>query len=807
MTLITEKKATPVMQQYLALKEEYKDYLLFYRLGDFYELFFDDAIKAAKILNIILTKRGCYNGQKIPMCGVPAHSSESYLHKLIDSGFKVAICDQLETAEEARKRGYKSVVKRDVVRIVTPGTIIEDALLEDKSSNYLACIVNDKEKYAIAWLDISTGEFFYSSTDLNSLNSDLLRILPRELLISDEMLDNEEIKSILKNYKLSLTEHATSFFEHNRANKTLLEFYNLQSLETLGNFTRVEVIVCGSILEYVKITQKGKLPRLEYPKPFEQQKFMLIDVSARKSLELFATQFGEKKGSLLGAIDYTITASGGRLLKQTLSSPFIRPEIINLRLNTVEFFVSNHSLRRKTREILKNIPDIERGLSRLMLGRGSPKDMYLLKVSLDNVLKLLQILSSVEEYGVKLIHNNLGEHKSLFNILDEALIENNISNIKDGGFIKPEYESELAELLHIQNNSNQLLNRLRDSYRNLTKIGTLRISYNNIIGYYVEVSANHKIDLDIFIHRQSLANNVRYTTAELKELENKIITARDAAINLEIKIFGQLCSKIAKESKQIALAAHAVAELDVITAFAELAVQNNYVKPIIDDSHEFDIIKGRHPVVEINNRFVANDINLSDSQRIYLVTGPNMAGKSTFLRQNALIAILAHMGSFVPVEYAHIGIVDKIFSRVGASDNITVGYSTFMVEMIETASIINQATDRSLVILDEVGRGTGIYDGLSIAQAVLEHIHNINRCRAIFATHYHELSKVSDYLSHLKCFCVRVKEWDNKIIFLHEVVEGVADESYGIHVAKLAGFPNSILDRANQIIKELNQML
>lgn len=805
MSVTTEKKATPVMQNYLSLKKDYNDYLLFYRLGDFYELFFDDAIKAAKALNIVLTKRGYHNGVEIPMCGVPAHSSESYLHKLISLGFKVAICDQLETAEEAKRRGYKSVIRRDVVRIVTPGTIIEDTLLEDKSSNYLACIVYDKKKYSIAWVDISTGEFFYSSTNSDNLSSDLFRISPKELLISDRMLDDEKIKSTLRDYKLSLTEYAESFFECSKANKTLLEFYNLQSLKTLGNFTELEIAACGSVLEYIKITQKGKLPRLEYPKAFKQQRFMLIDISARKNLELFTTQFGEKEGSLLKAIDHTVTASGGRLLKQTLSSPFISPEVINTKLKAVEFFVKNSTACKQIREILKNIPDIERILSRLMLGRGSPKDMYLLSLSFDKIQKLSKILSSINEYEVKLICKNLRKHEDLFNTLDEALIANNISNIRDGGFIKPKYNSELEKLLYTQNNSSKLLDKLRDSYRSLTKIGTLKISYNNIIGYYVEVSVNHKIDQDIFIHRQSLANSLRYTTEELKELENKIITAREEAVNLEIKIFGQLCKKIAEESQQIALTAHVVAELDLIAAFAELAVQNNYVKPIVDDGYAFDIIKGRHPVIGTNNKFVANNINLAGQQRIYLVTGPNMAGKSTFLRQNALIAILAQMGSFVPAEYAHIGIIDKIFSRVGASDNITVGYSTFMVEMIETASIINQATDRSLVILDEIGRGTGIYDGLSIAKAVIEHLHNINKCRAIFATHYHELSKVSEYLDNLKCFYVKVKEWNGQIIFLHEISEGVADESYGIHVAKLAGFPDSILKRASEIMKELNQ--
>ncbi|MFP3015165.1 MAG: DNA mismatch repair protein MutS [Wolbachia sp.] len=831
-----KERNTPVMEQYLNLKAQYKDHLLFYRLGDFYELFFDDAIKAAKLLNIVLTKRGNSNGQEIPMCGVPAHSSESYLHKLIDLGFKVAICDQLETADEAKKRGYKSIVKRDVVRVVTPGTIIEDSLLEDKSNNYLASIVEQNDEYAISWLELSTGKFFHTLTNLKALDSDLLRISPRELLISEKFIEDEKIRSILKNYKISITQHAQSFFEYSKSHRTLCEFYKIRELGSIGNFSKVEIIACGALLEYVRVTQRCSIPRLEFPKTYKQQNFMLIDASARRNLELFTTQFGEKKGSLISVIDHTVTASGGRLLKQILASPLACSKAINLRLSTTQFFVNNHEPRRKIREILSNIPDIERSLSRLILRRGSPKDMNLLKIGLGKTLELSEFLCKIEsgengslpqqyviqvaETGIQMqipashagmtvksdeselstIHKSLGNHKDLFELLNSAILDNNLSSVKEGGFINPKYNSELSELSYILNNSNKLVTKLRESYRDLTSIAALKILHNNILGYYVEVSANHKITSDIFIHRQSLANSMRYTTNELKELENKILTARDVAIGLEVKIFSELCREVAKESEKIALAANALAKLDIRATFAELAVQNNYVKPIIDDSKEFNIRNGRHPVVEVNDKFIANSINLAG---IHLITGPNMAGKSTFLRQNALIAVLAHMGSFVPAESAHIGVIDKIFSRVGATDNITAGYSTFMVEMIETATIVNQATDRSLVILDEIGRGTGVYDGLSIAQAVIEHIHNVNKCRAIFATHYHELTKVSKYLKNVKCFCVKIREWNGEVIFLHEVIEGIADESYGIHVAKLAGFPDSVLNRASEVFEEL----
>lgn len=797
---LVKEKLTPVMEQYLNLKTQYKDYILFYRLGDFYELFFDDAIQVAKLLNIVLTKRGNTNGKDIPMCGVPAHSSESYLHKLINLGFKVAVCDQLETVEEAKKRGYKSIVKRDVVRIVTPGTIIEESLLEDKSNNYLASITEKNNKYGIAWLELSTGKFFYSTSNLKTLDSDLSRIIPREILISDEM---EDIKLMLKNYKISITQHAQSFFDYNRSYRTLCEFYKIKELKAIGDFTEGETIACGTLIEYIKVTQRGSIPRLEFPKTYRQQNFMLIDASARKNLELFSTQFGENNGSLISMIDNTVTASGGRLLKQVLSSPLICPQAINLRLNTVEFFVNNNEFRFKIREILSNTPDIERALSRLMLGRGSPKDMNLLKIGLGKILKisdlLLNIKSNVDEF--EMIYKSLGNHKELFELLNKAVVDNNINNLKEGGFIDLSYNSELSELTYLLNNGNKLITQLRNTYRDLTGIASLKVLHNNILGYYVEVPSSYTITLNEFIHRQSLSNSTRYTTNKLKELESKILTAREAIINLEIKIFGQLCNRIAKESEKIALAANSLAKLDIRVSFAEIAVKHKYIKPIVDNSKNFKIINGRHPVIEINKNFIANSIDL---QGIQLITGPNMAGKSTFLRQNALIAILAHMGSFVPATSANIGIIDKIFSRVGATDNITSGYSTFMVEMVETATIVNQATEQSLVILDEIGRGTGVYDGLSIAQAVIEHIHNVNRCRAIFATHYRELTKVSHYLDNVKCFCVKVKEWKGKVIFLHEVEEGIASESYGIHVAKLAGFPDSILNRANEVLESMN---
>ena len=793
-----DRKITPIMQQYMMLKDQYKECLLFYRLGDFYELFFDDAIETSKVLNIVLTKKG-----NVPMCGVPFHSSESYLNRLVKLGYKVAICEQLETPEEAKKRGYKALVKRDVVRIVTPGTILEDSLLEAKENNYLCCIVNVNDNYAIAWLELSTGLFHYNTTDLRKIDSDLLRINPREVLISDKLVELDLIYSTLKKYKFSITQYSSSFFDTSRSYNTLCSVYGISTLKGLGDLKDEEIAVCGSLLEYVKATQKGNLPKLEFPKAYGDRDFMFIDAAALRNLELFNTQSGDLEGSLISSIDYTVTACGGRLLKRCLSAPLACSYAINRRLDIVEFFVNNKVLYKDVRETLRGIADIERILTRVKVGRCSPKDLYALKLTLDKTCILVDLLSKFDTSVVSDFCTRLGRYDDLCKTLSNVLIPNNVSNVKDGGFIKPDYDVQLSEYIYIQNYSNDLIQELRDKYRNITNIQNLKILYNNILGYYVEVSASHLINDKDFIHRQTLANNIRYTTSELKALESKIISARDAAINLEVKIFGQLCTRIVEHADEITMTANAVSEIDMLTSFAELAIQYSYTRPVVDDSYEFNIQKGRHPVVERNGKFVANDIDLAPMQRVHLITGPNMAGKSTFLRQNALIGILAHIGSFVPANSAHIGVIDKIFSRVGASDNIAFGYSTFMVEMTETAAIINQATDKSFVILDEIGRGTGTYDGLSIAWSVIEQIHNVNKSRAIFATHYHELSKLNECLENVKCFCMKVEEWNGKVVFLHEIIPGSTNKSYGIHVAKLAGFPQSVLDRAEDLMNKL----
>ena len=790
-----------MLRQYKALKEQYKECLLLYRLGDFYELFFEDAVTASKALDIVLTKRGA----DTPMCGVPYHSSDSYLSKLVKLGYKVAICEQLETAEEARKRGIRSLVKREVVRIVTPGTLIEDGMLDARENNYLVCITNMKDSYAIAWMEISTGLFNVRTIRIEDLDSEIQRLQPSELLISDKLKEQQYMDLVLKRHRCTITSHNESFFDAKRAEKVLCSVYGVSTVKGIGNFEDVEVAACGSLVEYVRATQRGNLPKLSYPKVRDSAGFVFIDGSALRNLELFSTQSGEKKGSLISAIDSTVTAMGSRLMKRYLEFPAACPNVISGRHDAVEFFVFNRPLAEAVRAVIDGMPDIERILTRVKLSKCSPKDICMLGQALGRIFDLSKILNPDDHSVISRMLISLGEHRELLKLISEVMLENSVAVSKDGGFINPSCNERLAELARIQNDSGLIMQRLRDKYRAQTGISNLKILCNGLLGYYIEVSSSYRISDESFIRRQSLVSSTRYTTAELKELEERIVSAKSESADLEAQIFQGLCSRIASEAQSIGLSAEAVAELDVITSLAEVAVENNYVRPVVDSSRRFNIVKGRHPVVESGTDFIANDCDLSEGNRMALITGPNMAGKSTFLRQNALIAILAHIGSFVPAESAHIGVVDKIFSRVGASDNIALGHSTFMVEMVETAAILNQATDKSLIILDEIGRGTGINDGLSIALAVIEHVHDVTKSRAICATHYHELPRLSRNLENIKFFCLRIEEWKGEVVFLHELLPGISSKSYGIHVAALAGFPKKAIDRATFFMSRLEE--
>ncbi len=813
--------ATPAMAQYLASKRAYPDCLLFYRMGDFYELFFEDAVKAAKALDIALTKRGQHSGQDIPMCGVPAHAMDGYLAKLIRNGFKVAVCEQMEDPAEAKKRGgAKAVVRREVIRVVTPGTITEDALLDARRHNYLAALADAGGEIGLAWLDMSTGDFHTQQILAADLGAALARLDPGEILLADRLLRDPQLFELFNDWKAALSPLPNPRFDSENGRRRLEKLYGVQALEGFGGFSRAELAAAGALVDYVETTQQGKLPRLSPPKRLARGAVLEIDAATRRNLELMRSLGGERQGSLLSAIDRTRSGAGARLLAAWLSAPLTEPTGIAARQDMVAYFVAQEDLRSTLRERLRRVPDMERALSRLSLGRGGPRDLAAVRDALIEAAALRQQLESPPKLGalpaaLAETVRNLGHQAELVDRLTRALAEELPLIARDGGFIAPRYEPELDELRMLRDASRRLIVELESRYRGETGISALKIRHNNVLGYYIETTATHadKLlkDAARFIHRQTMASAMRFTTVELGDLEQRIATAADKALAIELALFADLVGEVTARAEAIALAAGALATLDVAAALAELAVEGRYCRPLVDGSTAFDIKGGRHPVVEqalqrnSSGSFVANDCDLSESQRLWLVTGPNRAGKSTFLRQNALIVLLAQMGSFVPAASAHIGAVDRLFSRVGAADDLARGRSTFMVEMVETAAILNQATDRSLVILDEIGRGTATFDGLSIAWAALEHLHEINRCRALFATHYHELTSLAAKLPALAPHAMRVKEWQHEIVFLHEIAPGAADRSYGIHVAKLAGLPPAVVARAEAVLETLEQ--
>jgi DNA mismatch repair protein MutS len=796
------------MQQYLALKAAHRDYLLFYRMGDFYELFFDDAQAASQILDIALTKRGKHAGQDVPMCGVPVHSADSYLEKLIREGCKVAICEQMEDPAEAKKRGgYKAIVQRDVVRIVTPGTITEESLLSARTSNFLAAVAQAQGEAALAWIELSTGEFHVLPLSAAGLAAELARIDPREILVADNGAD-----VVPADWKAQLTLQPASIFDPRRCERLLLSHYRVGSLAAFGDFSPSMAAACGALLDYVQLTQKNATVSLDPPKQQRAAEHMQIDAASLRNLEIMATLSGGKRGSLFSTIDETVTAAGARLLASWLSAPLTDAAKIGARQDHVELFTQATSLRLQLRALLKMCPDIERALSRLALGRGGPRDMLSIAGGLSAAHQSRLQLEMQQELpdGLAGLRDALGGHETLIENLQLAISPECGLFARDGGFIADRYNAALDELRALKNEGARMVAALQQKYAQQTGIGGLKIRHNHMLGYFIEITQTHQSKVSAeFIHRQTLANNLRYTTVELSELERKIGEAADRSLKLELELFAELCEKILADKARITATARALAAIDVYAALAELAVSRRYTRPKIDTSLAFDIIDGRHPVVEqalsrqSGEQFVGNDCNLEEAQRLWLLTGPNMAGKSTFLRQNALIAILAQMGSFVPAERAHIGVVDKLFSRVGAADDLARGRSTFMVEMVETATILHQATARSLVILDEIGRGTATFDGLSIAWATIEHLHNTIKSRALFATHYHELTGLTESLPALSCHTMKVKEWKGELVFLHAVAPGTADRSYGIHVAKLAGLPGGVIARAADILHEL----
>jgi len=808
---------TPMMAQYLKIKAAHPDALLFYRMGDFYEMFFDDAVAAAESLDIALTKRGKHDGNDIPMCGVPVHAAEGYLLTLIRKGYRVGVCEQLESPAEAKKRGHKAIVKRDVVRLVTPGTLTEDSLLNARSHNYLAAFVEVRDQAAIAWVDISTGMFNAMKANQTRLGPELARLSPSELIVPQAL--ESDLHPLATEFGISLTGLSGSSFDSTSGEKRLCDLFGVSTLDAYGNFNRAEIAAMGAIVDYLNITQKGELPLLQPPQQEQHNKTVQIDAATRRNLELTQALSGGRAGSLLAVIDTTVTAGGARLLERRLSAPSRMLETVSNRLDAVSHVLESTRITEDVREKLRQVPDLDRALSRLSLDRGGPRDLTAIR----NGLAEAGLIAS---HGLgdapKLLSSalqNLTGHNDLIDLLDQALIAEPPLLARDGGFIAPEYDEDLDEARKLRDEGRSVIAQMQKEFATQTGISALKIKHNNVLGYFIETTATHADKMlspplnETFIHRQTTANQVRFTTVELSEMETKILNAGNRALEIEKRLYVALKSAILDSAALITQTARALAEIDLATSLAHFARAQNWCKPTVDSSRAFNIVGGRHPVVEKALRdqsgqpFIANDCDLSatDTANIWLLTGPNMAGKSTFLRQNALIALLAQMGSYVPATSAHIGMISQLFSRVGASDDLARGRSTFMVEMVETAAILNQADDHALVILDEIGRGTATYDGLSIAWATLEHLHDVNQSRALFATHYHEMTALSGKLVGVDNATVAVKEFDGDVVFLHEVRKGAADRSYGVQVAKLAGLPDAVIARARVVLEALEK--
>ncbi|MFO1075376.1 MAG: DNA mismatch repair protein MutS [Geminicoccaceae bacterium] len=802
-------RASPMIAQYQNLKRAHPGALLFFRMGDFYELFFEDAVVAAPALEIALTKRGRHADEDVPMCGVPVHHAELYLHRLIRKGFKVAICEQLEDPAEARKRAGKTLMRRDVVRIVTPGTLTEEALLQPTRSNYLAALASAGGEMALAWVDISTGSFATELLAPGGVALALGRLEPGELLLPERLLAEPDLAPLWRELGERITPLANAAVDTTGAERRLCAAFKVATLDGFGRFARAELAAAGAILGYLELTQKGLLPRLDPPRQLRPAAILQIDPATRRNLELLAGPEGGREGSLLAAVDRTLSSAGARLLAERLAAPLTEPAAIAARLDEVEELAAEAELRERLREGLRRCPDLGRALSRLALQRGGPRDLLAVAQALEQAERLGQALAGRPPLAA--IAQGLAPPAGLAAELLRSLSDEPPLLAREGGFVRAGRHAELDELRALRDQGRRHVAGLEERYRRSTGIASLKIRHNNLLGYFVEVTASQAAKVPAgFLQRQGMAGATRYGTAELAELESRIASAGERALALELELFEELRQAVLAAGTAIAATAAALAALDVAAGLATLAVEQRYVRPLVDDSTAFTVEGGRHPVVEqalarSQAAFVGNDCDLSPGQCLWLLTGPNMAGKSTFLRQNALIAVLAQAGSFVPATRAHLGSVDRLFSRVGAADDLARGRSTFMVEMVETAGILNLAGQRSLVILDEIGRGTATYDGLSLAWAVVEHLHEVNRCRGLFATHYHELTALAARLPRLACHTLRVKEWQGEVVFLHEVTGGTADRSYGIHVAKLAGLPASVLRRAEEVLHRLEE--
>jgi DNA mismatch repair protein MutS len=810
---INKENLTPMMKQYFSIKDNYEGYILFYRLGDFYEMFFDDAIIASKELEITLTGRNCGLKERAPLCGVPVKAGNDYLKKLIKKGFKVAICEQVEDPRTA-----KGIVKREVVRIVTPGTITEPDMLSDKTHNYILAYFVDEKGYSVAYSDITTGELksiaFYDIENKQRFIDEILKINPSEILYKDDELHNEIMSTISMFIEPVKSVLDDSFYRILNCENAIKRVYQIFSLDSYGlSSLKYEKIAIGVLLQYIEETQKVSLLNFNDIDVYHEENFMFLDKFTRRNLELLETiRTKDKKGSLLSVLDKTLTAMGGRRLTKWIEEPLLSKYKINSRLNSVEYLSNDLLLKEELKDLIKNIYDLERLSSKLVYGGVNARDFISLKHSLYVLPDIKELLKGIDDIDLLEISKNIDLLEDIYDLIQNSIVDNPPIAIKDGGIIKPSYNTELYELCDIIDNGKDWIINKEIDEKKKTGINTLKIGYNRVFGYYIEVTkANIKLVPSHYKRKQTLSNSERYITQDLKEIEDKILNAEDKSVILEYEIFNNIKEKILNEIERIKNTAKAISKLDVLISFATISLENNYIKPIITDEHEITLKDSRHPVIEkiaLNEDFVPNDVYINNSDNKFLIiTGPNMAGKSTYLRQVALITLMAQIGCFVPASYAKIGLVDRIFTRIGASDDLSQGQSTFMVEMSELANILHNSTDRSLIILDEIGRGTSTYDGLSIAWAVVEYLSdiNLNSCKTMFATHYHELTELENELNTVKNYYITAKEIDDDIIFLRKIKKGKSEQSYGIQVAKLAGVPEMVLNRAKIILKELEE--
>lgn len=797
-------KLTPMMAQYKEVKAKYPDCILMYRMGDFFEMFFEDAVEAAEILQIALNARNKGGNEKAPMCGVPHHAVEQYIAKLTRAGRKVALCDQLS------KPDGKGLVKRGVVKVITPGTTFNDSILDQKSNNYVGAIAKSDSSYSFAFADVTTGEFKVTEVgSIKDLEAELLRIQPAEIIANEELLKND---NSLKNVLQKLNNIATFPYDFFAEGEELIRnHFELKSLKVFGLEGReLAIFISAMLLSYLRETQKTDLKHILNIRFYEICDFMPLDASCMRNLELFFNnQDGKKNGSLLGVLDETMCSMGGRLLKKWLSHPLIKKSQVDERLQKVEVFVNDSSLLRDVRERLRSVLDLERLLSRLSLGTGNARDLVAVKQSLEQIPEIRKIIDNKTE--LKSFLGGLGEFGDLKDLINKAIVDEAPATVREGGMIKEAYNKDLDELRGISSEGKGFINELQEREIKRTGISSLKVRYNKVFGYYIEIrKTNLGAVPDDYIRKQTLVNAERFITPELKEYEEKVLNAEEKIKELEYELFYEVRMAVVKEIVGLQELARSVAELDVLSNFAFVAVKNNYCKPNILEDLSLNIKNGRHAVVEnmgLNRDFVPNDCVMSDQKRFLLITGPNMGGKSTYLRQVALIVLMAQIGSYVPADSAEIGLVDKIFTRVGASDNLAAGESTFMVEMQEAAYILNNASERSLVILDEIGRGTSTYDGVSIAWAISEFMHDQIKAKTLFATHYHELIDLVKSLKGAVNMSSAVREnQEEGVVFLYKIVKGGVDKSYGIEVAKLAGLPKEIIARARGVLNDLEDV-